>query len=223
MMGAFRLAGAHEFSRSFLEIEKMAIKISELDDLRNFLDRQTLCHFSTLMKDGSPQSSPVGYLREDDQILVNVAEGTLKLRNVRRDPRVAISIHVYDPETAWPNYVLMRGKVVEIVEGKEANLASRRFQEHAMHIGEAPDANPIERKISEMWKAQFAAAAASGDNRAEAAVLGHEARFVFKIDMDRIQHFIVHGRGVLVSLTEDGERTSALQNLERHDLWKKQH
>ena len=68
-------------------------------------------HLATLMPDGSPQVTPVWVDLEDGRILVNTAEGRAKPRNVRRDPRVAISIVRQDnPYTS----AFIRGRVAEM-------------------------------------------------------------------------------------------------------------
>lgn len=57
---------------------------------------------------------------EDGYILVNTAEGRQKPRNVRRDPRVAIS--VADQRSPY-RHVTIRGRVVEVThEGAEAHI-----------------------------------------------------------------------------------------------------
>jgi PPOX class probable F420-dependent enzyme len=68
-------------------------------------------HLATLMPDGSPQVTPVWVDLEDGRILVNTAEGRAKPRNVRRDPRVAISITKQDNPYAS---AYIRGRVVEM-------------------------------------------------------------------------------------------------------------
>lgn len=68
-------------------------------------------HLATLMPDGSPQVTPVWVDLEDGRILVNTAEGRAKPRNVRRDPRVAISITKRDNPYAS---AFIRGRVVEM-------------------------------------------------------------------------------------------------------------
>ncbi len=75
-------------------------------------------HLATLMPDGSPQVSPVWVDVDGDRILVNTAEGRAKPRNVRRDPRVAISVVRQDGSS-----VFIRGRVVEIThEGADEHL-----------------------------------------------------------------------------------------------------
>jgi PPOX class probable F420-dependent enzyme len=69
------------------------------------------------MPDGSPHVSPVWIDLEGELILVNTAKGRLKERNMRRDPRVAISLSPQDDPYA---HVDIRGRVVRIVEGEEA-------------------------------------------------------------------------------------------------------
>ena len=79
-------------------------------DIRQLLDRPNFAHLATLMLDGSPQSAPVWVGREDDRILVCTGEGSLKARNTRRDPRIALSIvDMRDPYME----VQLRGRVVE--------------------------------------------------------------------------------------------------------------
>jgi PPOX class probable F420-dependent enzyme len=79
-------------------------------DIRQLLDRPNFAHLATLMPDGSPQSAPVWIGREGDRILVCTGEGSLKAKNTRRDPRIALSIvDVQDPYME----AQLRGRVVE--------------------------------------------------------------------------------------------------------------
>lgn len=77
-----------------------------------FLRQPYIAEFVTLMKDGSPQISPVWIDTDGEHVLVNTAEGRVKTRNVRRDPRVAVG--VYDPENTYSRVLNIRGRVVEI-------------------------------------------------------------------------------------------------------------
>ena len=70
-------------------------------------------HLVTLMPDGSPQASPVWVDIEDEMILVNSSEGRVKVENVKRDPRVAVSI--YDEKDPYGAVVLVRGFVKDVV------------------------------------------------------------------------------------------------------------
>ena len=87
----------------------MAIPLS--NDVRALLDSPNFVHLATLMPDGSPQSVPVWAAREGDRILICTGEGSLKAKNTRRDPRVAISVvDFHDPYRE----AQLRGRVVEL-------------------------------------------------------------------------------------------------------------
>ena len=86
-----------------------------------FLKEPYIAEFVTLMKDGSPQITPVWIDTDGEHILVNSEEGRVKIRNVRRDPRVAVG--VYDPENSYTRVLNVRGRVVEITtEGAADNI-----------------------------------------------------------------------------------------------------
>jgi PPOX class probable F420-dependent enzyme len=79
--------------------------------VRALLSRPNFAHISTLMPDGSPNNSPVWIDVQDDRIVISSEEGSLKVRNLRRDPRLAISI--VDLRNPYEE-VQIRGRVVEI-------------------------------------------------------------------------------------------------------------
>ncbi|MGO9086428.1 MAG: PPOX class F420-dependent oxidoreductase [Candidatus Sulfotelmatobacter sp.] len=79
-------------------------------EVKQLVDRPNFAHLATLMPDGSPQSVPVWVGREGDRIVVCTGEGSLKAKNTRRDPRVALSIVDF---TNPYEEVQIRGRVVE--------------------------------------------------------------------------------------------------------------
>ncbi|HMD46221.1 MAG TPA: PPOX class F420-dependent oxidoreductase [Acidimicrobiales bacterium] len=90
------------------------------DKARALLARPVLASVATIAHDGSPQITPVWIDVEGDDIVVNTAEGRAKPKNVRRDPRVAVS--VIDPDDPY-NVVVVRGTVTEITpEGADAHI-----------------------------------------------------------------------------------------------------
>src|ERR1051325_2547093 len=76
------------------------------------LQEKQLAQVATVMKDGSPQVTPTWVDVEPygSRVLINTVEGWIKLRNVARDPRIAIS--VVDAQNMF-RYVIVRGRVVE--------------------------------------------------------------------------------------------------------------
>jgi PPOX class probable F420-dependent enzyme len=92
--------------------------VAELTDhARTLLEGPNFGFLAELMNDGSPHVSPVWVDASDGQVLVNTAKGRVKERNVRRDPRVAVS--VMNAENPYDK-VDIRGRVVETVDGAEA-------------------------------------------------------------------------------------------------------
>ena len=87
----------------------MAVELT--DDVKALIEDTNLAHLVTLMKDGSPQVTPLWVDHDGTHVLVNTAEGRQKPLNLRRDPRVAISI--VDQKNVY-RYAQIRGKVVEI-------------------------------------------------------------------------------------------------------------
>src|SRR4051812_2602298 len=76
-----------------------------------FLDllttKKAFANLATVMRTGSPQVTPVWFDFDGKNIRVNSARGRVKDRNMRRDPRVALSI--VDPDNPY-RYVAIRGE-----------------------------------------------------------------------------------------------------------------
>jgi PPOX class probable F420-dependent enzyme len=80
------------------------------DDVRELLRHPNFGHLATLMADGSPQAAPVWVDVEGDRVLIATGEGSLKARNTKRDPRVALSVTALDNPYREAQ---LRGRVVE--------------------------------------------------------------------------------------------------------------
>jgi len=90
------------------------------DKYRDLLDSKAFANLGTLMKDGSPQVTPVWFNWDGKHIMINTAQGRAKDKNMRRDPRVSIT--VLDPSNPY-RYLEVRGRVVEIKEdGADADI-----------------------------------------------------------------------------------------------------
>ena len=74
-------------------------------------ETRAFAYLATLMKDGSPQVTPLWFNTEGDYLLINSAQGRTKDRNMRRNPLVALAIN--DPREPY-RYLQIRGRVVEI-------------------------------------------------------------------------------------------------------------
>ena len=83
---------------------------------------KNLVFIATVMKDGSPQVSPVWANYENDHIMINTAEGRIKHKNILRDPRVAVSVVSKDNPL---DMTTIRGKVEEIIPDYDYKHADR--------------------------------------------------------------------------------------------------
>lgn len=81
-----------------------------------FLDlfqKKAFANLATLMPDGRPQVTPVWCDFDGTHVIVNSARGRQKDRNMKRDPRVSLSL--LDPDNPY-RYLEIRGVVEEITE-----------------------------------------------------------------------------------------------------------
>jgi PPOX class probable F420-dependent enzyme len=78
---------------------------------RRLLDEPNIAVIATLMPDGSPQTSAVWVARAGDDSLTVATTETLKLANIRRDPRVSVT--VYDRDDPYLELNL-RGRVTSV-------------------------------------------------------------------------------------------------------------
>ena len=76
-----------------------------------FLNEKVFAHLATLMRDGSPHSTIVWVDTNGTNILINTSTNRVKLRNMKRDDRVALSIT--DPQDAY-RAIYVRGRVTSI-------------------------------------------------------------------------------------------------------------
>jgi PPOX class probable F420-dependent enzyme len=79
------------------------------EDLVTLLREASLCFISTTMRDGSPQLTQTWVDTDGARILINTVDGFLKVKNIRRDPRVAVA----DPNNP-SRYYSIRGEVLSV-------------------------------------------------------------------------------------------------------------
>jgi PPOX class probable F420-dependent enzyme len=97
-------------------------------EVRELLEGRNMAHVGTLMADGAPHVSPVWIAIEGEHLAIFSTRAHLKVRNLRRDPRIAISIA---DETNPYRAAVIRGRVVQELGGDEAiaimDRMSRRY------------------------------------------------------------------------------------------------
>ena len=114
------------------------------ESARRILEAPNLAFVATVREDGSPQVSPVWIEVEDGRLAFNTVVGNRKERNMRRDPRVAVSITAKDD---FFDKVDIRGRVVEMIEGEDADRQIDRLAKKYLGKDEYPWRNPAETRI----------------------------------------------------------------------------
>jgi len=110
---------------------------------KNLFKDKNLVFIATIMKDGSPQLSPVWADFEDGHIMVNTAEGRIKHKNVVRDSRVAVSVV---SQTNPLDMTTVRGNVIEIIPDYEYVHINKLTKKY-MGIENYPFRQPDEKRI----------------------------------------------------------------------------
>jgi PPOX class probable F420-dependent enzyme len=114
------------------------------EKVHHLFDEANLCYVATVMADGSPQVTPVWVERSNGYICFNTSVGRVKERNLRRDPRVAISIA--DRENPFDK-VDVRGRVADMIEGEEADEMIDRLAKKYLDEDKYPWRSPDERRV----------------------------------------------------------------------------
>jgi PPOX class probable F420-dependent enzyme len=114
---------------------------------QDLLEKPAFGNLGTLMKDGSPQVTPVWVDYDGKYVRVNSAKGRVKDKNMRRDPRVSISLQ--DPANPY-RHLEIRGRVVEITEkgaDDHINKLSKKYLGNPVYPGRQPGEVRVTYKI----------------------------------------------------------------------------
>ena len=96
-------------------------------------------HLVARNPNGSPQPSMVWIDVEGDEILLNTAEEGVKVRNMRNDPRVQLSVQQRDDSQS---YLLVHGRVTAISNGgadAHIDALAKRFLNEDTYAYRMPD------------------------------------------------------------------------------------
>lgn len=89
-------------------------------ELVGLLRGAAICYLSTAMPDGSPQLTQTWVDTDGRDVLINTVVGHQKVRNIQRDPRVALAVSSpLNPS----RYLEVRGVVTDVTtEGAEEHI-----------------------------------------------------------------------------------------------------
>jgi PPOX class probable F420-dependent enzyme len=81
------------------------------DGFLDLLRKPSPCFITTLMPDGSPQMTETWVDTDGEHVIINTVQTHLKVKNIERDPRVAVAVC---DATNPARYYAIRGRVVKM-------------------------------------------------------------------------------------------------------------
>ena len=111
-------------------VERLYFMAADLNNpkVQKILQSKALAHLATIGASGEPQSSPMWFLWDGEHIKFTHTSVRQKYQNIKRDPRVAISIA--DPDNPYI-YAEFRG----VVERIEEDPTGAFYDTLAVHYG----------------------------------------------------------------------------------------
>ena len=97
------------------------------EGLLALLREPSTCYLATSMADGSPQLTQTWVDTDGEHVLINTVQGHLKVRNIERDPRVAVAIS--DPDKP-SRYFQVRGRVLDVTTDGAAEHIEKLAQRY---------------------------------------------------------------------------------------------
>lgn len=108
-------------------------------DVLEILCAPSICFLTTLMKDGSPQTTETWVDTNGDHVVIHSVEGYQKVLNVSRDPRVAVVL--CDPKRP-SRYAEIRGDVIRMTTEGGAEHIDQLSMKYMGHPYESCGALP---------------------------------------------------------------------------------
>lgn len=105
----------------------------------DILEKKGFAHVATLGPDGAPQTTPVWYQWDGTILSFSHTTNRQKYRNIRRDPRIAISIT--DPDDPY-RYIEIRGIVESIDDDPDhrfINTMAKKYLDENTHPWQQPE------------------------------------------------------------------------------------
>ncbi|GAA3566685.1 PPOX class F420-dependent oxidoreductase [Kribbella ginsengisoli] len=95
--------------------------------LLQLLHQPSPCFIATTLPDGSPHLTQTWVDTDGEHILINTVQGYQKLRNIERDPRVAVTVS--DPDDT-ARYYSVRGRVTHTTTDGGAESIEKLSQKY---------------------------------------------------------------------------------------------
>src|SRR4051812_31782713 len=115
------------FLGTFVPSNQNRIPVELPAALLSLLEQPSPCYFATTMRDGSPQLTQTWVDTDGVNILINTVQGYQKVKNIHRDPRVALTVS--DPADS-SRYFSVRGRVLSVSEDGAAEHIEKLAQRY---------------------------------------------------------------------------------------------
>jgi PPOX class probable F420-dependent enzyme len=124
---------------------EFGVTLNPKEDVSKLFSGRNLVFIATLSKDNSPHLTPLwaDMDEKEELVLINSFEGSAKVRNVRRDPRVALSI--IETHNTY-KMVSMKGKVVDITMNDADNHLHKLAKKY-LGIGKYYYRKPSQKRV----------------------------------------------------------------------------
>lgn len=109
---------------------------------------------ATLRADGGPRISGSELEIKDGEVTLGMMDGSLKLRDVRRDPRIAVHSPTIDPpeEGEWLGDAKLTGRAVEVpAPEKDAQAGAGYFRIDVTEVALTYVGTPADHLVIESW------------------------------------------------------------------------
>ena len=130
------------------EAPDLARRVRKVFDLRKHKS------LATLRRDGSPRISGIEVEFSGGEIWLGMMPGSLKARDVQRDPRIGILAMSDDPPeddpSAWLGDAKLAGKTIEVVEHKSPQ-GGHRFRVDVTEVVHTGIGSPADHLLIEAW------------------------------------------------------------------------
>src|SRR6266699_182734 len=110
--------------------------------LRTMLEDKAYGHVVTFNAQGNPELTMVWMDVDGDEVLFNTAEGRRKVDNIRRDPRVIVSVQDRNNPQAYAVFH-GKGRIVEAGADEHIDKLAKRF----LGVDKYPYRQPTEKRL----------------------------------------------------------------------------
>jgi PPOX class probable F420-dependent enzyme len=102
------------------------------------IDRERVCRVATTGADGQPHLVPVCHVLAGDKIYFGSGDDGRKIRNLRDNPHIALTIDLYSDDWSHLKGVMVQGTATIITRGPRFTRArARLYQKYPQYRGDA--------------------------------------------------------------------------------------